>query len=208
MADVTSTGTIDVILDWLREHRGERVLTRMTVDPALGVPPEHVSSGRIGPAEPWTDVRLGHLEARYQLLGLDGGNPCAPVVYDGPIIDVTGFRLGVRQKWGEQWLFAFEHDDRLDLDEFYDDPDEMHAEIRDTLRAADMLAVAEGHPDVARDGLAAMLRIERLVVHHVRYSAMMLRRQPLLAGSVANGLDRLADMLDPPLPDDSEEVAW
>jgi hypothetical protein len=56
-------------------------------------------------------VRLGHLEARYVLLGWDRTDRCVPLIYDGPIIDVTGFRLGVRQKWGEQWLFAPGHEE-------------------------------------------------------------------------------------------------
>jgi hypothetical protein len=97
--------------------------------------------------------------------------------------------------------------DRLDLDEFYDDAEEMHAEIRDTLLAADVLAVAEDDPDVVRDGIAALLSLERLLVRNMRNSAMVLRRQPALAGSVANDLDHLADMVDPPSPDDGEEMA-
>jgi hypothetical protein len=105
----SGSSSIAMILDWLRDHRGQRILARTDINPQLGVPEQPATGGRIGPEEPWTDVRLGHLEARYTRI--DRGYWCAPVIYDGRIIDATQFRLGVAVPWGEQWLFAIDHEE-------------------------------------------------------------------------------------------------
>jgi hypothetical protein len=82
-------------------------------------------------------------------------------------------------------------DDLIDQDEL----EEMHAALRDHLRASDLVEAVEWDRTEAREVIADLLAVVRHHVDAMHRLALALRHQPTMADRVAGHLEELADAL-------------
>jgi hypothetical protein len=87
----------------------------------------------------------------------------------------------------------------------YDEPEEMHTELREHLLASDVVLLAAHDQGEATEAVVGLLRVVRHTSAALRGIALALRRVPTTVEVTADRLEELADALDELAFDDEED---